>query len=162
MNPYPATTIMNRMATLIPLGYQGTVPQFVQKGGQIYVQNRFQLSQGKFPAMHLESGAQLHHRYSGGSSYIGRLQVIISLYDRWDANTQTMDAIRATLDSDIELVMALLQANENLAYNGTAMATSIPDIAVSAYRGEVETELIPGLKLVYRTLIPTLNILPYD
>jgi hypothetical protein len=162
VNPYPATAIMQRMATLIPLGLDGAIPSFVQKGGQVYVQNRFQLSQGSFPAMHLESGVQSHTRYSGGSSFIGKLQVIMSLYDRSDANTQTMDAIRASLDSDIELVMALFQDNENLAYNGTAMATSIPGFSVSAYRGEIETELIPGVKLVYRTLVPTLNILPYD
>lgn len=163
MNPYPATVIMARMALLLVLGVEENppLPLFVQKGGAVWVQKKYEMSEAAtWPACHLESAPQQHMRVSGGSEYLAQLSVIISLYDRWDSSPATIDALRANLDSDVELLMATLQANENLSYGGNAMATSIPRFAISPYKGEIDESM--GIKLVVRTLTPIINVLPYD
>lgn len=164
MNPYPAKVVMQRMAQLLVLGVEEAppLPLFVQKGGRVWVQEKYAMSQAAiWPACHLAAGAQTHARITGGSGYAGTFTVELSLYDRWDTQPQTIDAIRDNLDSDIELLMATLQANENLSYGGNAMATSIPRFSLSPYSGEID-ESVAGLHLVVRRLTSVINILPYD
>lgn len=160
MNPFPALTILNRIATLLPLGLNAQIPLFTQKGGLVWVQQKYAMSQGTFPACHLKAGAQVHRRNSQ-RTFIAQLQAIISMYDRWDQQLSTIDDLRKGLDSDIELAMAILQENENLNYGGQALATSIPVFSISSYEGEIDEQFV-GLNLVYRTLTATVNILPYD
>lgn len=163
MNPNSALTIMQRMATLLVLGVGGVppLPLFVTKGGSVYIQQKYEMSQATtWPACHLESGSQIHLRNSQ-RTHIAQLSVVISMYDRWDQQPQTIDDLRKGLDSDIELLMATLQANENLSYGGNALATSIPRYSISPYRGEIDTEFV-GMNLIYRTLTATINVLPYD
>lgn len=160
MNPFSARLVMQRMATLFPLGYEGQLPLFTQKGGAVWVQQKYAMSQATFPACHLEAGMQIHSRNSQ-RTHIAQLQVIISVYARWDQQPQMIDALREDLDSDVELLLAILQDNENLAYGGQAMATSIPRYSISPYRGEIDETMV-GLKAVYRTLTATVNVLPYD
>lgn len=163
MNTWPASRILNQLAQLIPLGYQGQLPAFVQAGGQVFVQNRYRLSKTPvWPSMHIESGTQTHRRVSGQTTFAGQMQAILTLYARWEQDSRLLDDIRAQLDSDIELVWATLQSNEILRLNSTQAASSIPGVVFSPYKGEVDDQLITGNKLVYRTLIPTINIMPYD
>lgn len=161
MNTGTILAIMQRMKLLIPLGYQGTIPAFLQKGGDIWIEQRYAMTQaGAFPACHLEGGSQVHTRDSQ-RTHIAQAQIILSFYDRWDQQPNTIDQVRAGLNSDLELVMAILEINENLSYGGTALLTSIPRYTISPYRGEID-ETVMGLNLVYRTLTATVNILPYD
>lgn len=163
MNPYPMLPLMERIATLLVAGVEGNppLPTFVQKGGTTWIQQKYKMSrQTKWPACHLEAGMQLHSRNSN-RTHIAQVQVIISMYDRWNAKQETIDDIRAGLDSDVELLMATLQSNENLTLGNNAMATSIPRYSISPYKGEID-EQFAGMNLVFRTLTPTINVLPYD
>lgn len=163
MNTWPASRILSQIAALIPLGYQSQIPAFVQAGGQVFVQSRYKLSKTPvWPSMHIETGPQSHRRVSGATTFAGQMQAILTLYARWEQDSRLLDDIRAQLDSDIELVWALLQGNEILKLGNTQAASSIPGVVFSPYKGEVDDQLVTGSKLVYRTLIPTINIMPYD
>lgn len=160
MNPYPDIAIMQRMAALIPAGTEGQTPLFVQKGGAVFVQQKYALSQATFPSCHIEAGAQVHSRNSQ-RSHIAQIAVVIAVYNRWDQQLASIDALRADLDSDVRLIMATLQDNENLVLGGNAMATSIPRYSINPYRGEVDPDLA-GMNLIFRALTATVNVLPYD
>src|SRR5258706_2135962 len=63
---------------------------------QVYIQSKYAMSLGSFPAVHLSSGKQLYQRDSL-SEYIGTFEAILEYYDRWDTQTSTIDALRANL-----------------------------------------------------------------
>lgn len=162
MNPYADDVIMARMATILARGVGGAppVPSFITKGGAIYVEQKYAMSQSTMPACLIEASTQAHSRNSQ-RTHLGALQVIISVYDRWDQQDATLDTIRVGIKNDVKLLMATLQANENLVYGNNAMATSIPRYTISAYKPETDEQFL-GMHLVFQALIATVNILPYD
>jgi hypothetical protein len=131
-----------------------------QKGTErVFIQNRFKMSQGDFPAVHLEAGDQTRHRNSL-RTYMGMTVVDIDYYDRWDTSPDTIDGLRADISADLERIIANIEDNDSLAYQGRAFAISIPDTKFSPYKGEFDTTF-PGLTLVYRRATIFVNVLPY-
>jgi hypothetical protein len=127
----------------------------------IYIESKYAMSQGPFPALHLSSGHQDYHYAGGPRTYGGVLEAIIEYCDRWDLQASTIDQIRANIASDLERMKANIETNDSLAYQGQNYAISIPRITLSPYMGEFDTQF-PGLTLVCRTMSLTINILPYD
>lgn len=126
-----------------------------------YVQEKFEMSKGMFPALHLSSGQQSYIRKST-NHYEGVLLAIIEYYDKWTSQPSQHDAIRANIAADLEVMKSNVSKNEDLVYNNVAHSTSIPRITLSPYRGEFDTETIPGQKLIYRTMELSISIPPYD
>jgi hypothetical protein len=171
-NPYTDKNILNILAQLLP-----NDPVTLQPNTQVglnqaplitsnnphplfYVESKYAVGQGQFPAVHLEAGEQKYSKNSR-STYTGELVAIIGYYDRWDKQQNTIDQIRSNIAADLERMKANLEDNDSLAYNGLAYATSISPISLSAPKGEFD-EQFPGITLVFRTMTLTINILPYD
>jgi hypothetical protein len=156
MNPNSDIVVLNALAVILPAN-----TNLATVGGKVYVQNRYQMiSQNIFPALHLSAGVQVHTRDSQ-NQYLGAMQAVVEYCDRWDAQDSTIDAIRAGIAADMEIMMSNAQHNEILNVGMTAHAVSIPRIVLSPYKGELD-DTNGGLKLVCRTMTLTVNILPYD
>lgn len=145
---WPNTSLATMQALQMP-----TPPKF-------YVHNKFQMSQGSFPAIHLSAGTQVYREL--GPQYQGTLLAIVEYYDRWDSQPNTIDAIRAAIAADLEIMKSNAGKNRSLVYNNVAHNVSIPQITLSPYRGEIDAETVPGQKLVYRTMTLSISIPPYD
>jgi hypothetical protein len=160
-NPNIDLRILNVLKQLLPANTQLAASSESGTGlEQIYIQNKYIMSQGSFPAVHLSSGTQ-NYKKNSLRTYFGAMQAIIEYYDRWDEQPITIDAIRANIALDLERMKANIETNDSLSFGGAANAISIPDMTLSAYKGEFDTQF-PGLTLVYRTLTLMINILPYD
>lgn len=151
---------MNALQVILP-GYPTPNTNLANQNGQIVVQDAYDLSQGAFPAVHLEAGAQRHQLVTG-LGYDGIVKIDVSYFDRWDEQTITINGIRAAIDTDLAIMMANVQGNPSLAYGGNSYATSVPTIDLSPYKGEIDKDTVPGLTLVKRVMTLTVNILPYD
>lgn len=171
-NPTTDAVILNVLAQLLPNDPQTGQPNTVIGTNQIplitqqdptplmYIESKYKMSLGQFPAVHLSSGGQKYAKNSR-SSYVGQYVAIVEYYDRWDKQPNTIDQIRANIAADLERMKANIEDNDSLAYNSLAYATAIPSMTLSEYKGEID-EQFPGLTLVVRTLTLTINILPYD
>jgi hypothetical protein len=126
-----------------------------------YVQQKFKMSQGMFPALHLSSGIQSYNRLST-NHYGGNLLAIVEYYDKWTSQAATNDAIRANIAADLEIMKSNAGKNEDLVFLNVSRSTSIPRMTLSPYRGEFDEETVPGQKLIYRTLELSISIPPYD
>jgi hypothetical protein len=157
--------MMNDHAIMEALKY--TIPgapyntRLAQLGGPIFIQDEYALQQGKFPAVHIEVERQ-HLRLMSTSLWYGEVRFIISYFDRWEHQFRTIDQIRASIDTDIQVVMSNIQGNPSLVVNGTTNATSVYRIDPSPYKGDIDDKTVPGLKLIKRTLKVYVNVLPYD
>lgn len=125
-----------------------------------YVENKYTMAQGPFPAVHLSSGNQ-HYNKNSNKTYMGLFVAIIEYYDRWDKQSYTIDAVRANIAADLERMKANIEGNDALAYQGQNYAISTPQIQLSPYKGSIDDQF-PGLVLIRRTLTLNINILPYD
>lgn len=172
-NPNTDNAVLNVLAALIlndvmagqPNTQVGLNQQLLsaQKGkpvSLVYIQNKYQMSLGPFPAVHLSTGPQTHRKNSL-RTYMGQMTAIIEYYDRWDQQPNTIDAIRAGIAADLERIKANIEDNDSLAYQGQANAISTPQMSLSPYKGEFDAQF-EGMLLVYRTLTLSINILPYD
>ncbi len=126
----------------------------------IYIQNKYQMSQGAFPAVHLSSGTQRYAKDSR-STWLGLVNVIVEYYDRWDKRPDTIETIRAQIAADLERMKANLEDNNSLAWQGSAYAISLSTIELSPYKGSID-EQFPGLVLIRRSMTVPVNLLPYD
>ncbi len=166
-NPMLDSVVLNVLAQLLPndpvTGLPNTVigqNQVALGSSLVYVQNKYLMSLGQFPAVHLSSGEQ-HYRIVTRAGYVGLFIAEIEYYDRWDTQPSTIDAIRTNIATDLERMKANIEDQDSLAYQGQAYAISIPEMSLSPYKGEIDTQF-PGLTLVYRTLTLHVNLLPYD
>lgn len=159
-NPNTDKVIMQTLAVLLP-GYPTANTTLAAVGGDVIVQNEYALSQGQFPAVHVEVGMQRHQLVTT-TGYSGIAKFDITYFDRWDEQQTTIDGIRSHIDDDLAVMMDNIQQNPSLAYGGAAHATSIPTIELSPYKGEIDKTSVPGLTLVKRVMTVTVNILPYD
>lgn len=162
-NPNTDIVVLTALGNVI---WQGTALAAMQAlqtptPPKFYVQNKYAMSQGSFPAIHLSAGPQVHRRIST-NHYIGTLAALVEYYDRWDAQPNTIDTIRATIAADLEIMRSNAAKNEGLVYNNINHSTAIPQISLSAYKGEIDGETVPGQKLVYRTMTLSISIPPYD
>lgn len=130
-------------------------------GGAILIQQEYKLSQGKFPAVHIEVGRQ-KHTIQGNNVYDATMQFMITYYDRWDQAIVSIDQIRATINADLQIMMSNVQANSSLTVGNTNHATAVCDYELSPYKGELDDKTVPGLTLVKRVLTIDVNVLPYD
>lgn len=155
-NPNTDKVIMQAMSQIITAG---TI--LASKGGPVVINDAYTLSIGSFPALLLTVGTQKHTviTYAG---YEGVVQILVTYYDRWDQQPQTLDTIRSNIDADMQLVMTNLQHNSSLVVGNTEHAISIPTMELSPYEGMIEWKQVPGLVLVKRVLTCFVNILPYD
>lgn len=126
----------------------------------VYIENKYAMAQGAFPALHLCRGKQTYHSAGGPRGYAGGQEILIEYFDRWDQQPNTIDAINANNIADLDRIQANLETNNSLAFQGIAYAISIPDISPSPYQGEIDTEL--GIHLVKHQMSVMVNVLPYD
>jgi len=126
----------------------------------VYIQNKYAISQGVFPAVHLYTGKQ-HYLRDSRSTYIGTMEAVVEYYDRWDSQPNTIDTVRAAIAADLERMKANVESNEQLTIGITSYTVGILKEMLSPYPGEFDRNF-PGLHLVYRTFTITFNILPFD
>lgn len=126
-----------------------------------YVQQKFKMSQGMFPALHLWAGIQSYKRLST-NHYDGVLLAIVEYYDKWTSQPSQHDVIRANIAADLEIMKSNAGKNEDLVFLNVNRSTSIPRMTLSPYRGEFDEETVPGQKLIYQTLELSISIPPYD
>ena len=130
-------------------------------GSTVYIQDRFAMTQGAFPALLLHAGPQTYQRNST-STYLGVLTVLCEIVDRWDTQPNTIKTIRDSLAADLEIMKHNVSADESLKIGLTNYSTSVPKIGLSPYEGSFDTTEQPGVVLVKRIMTLTINILPYD
>ncbi len=130
-----------------------------------FIQNKYKLSQSisaAIPyAVHIASGPQ-RYMYSGGPrNRAGTLTAIIEYCGRWDTQASSVDTIRATIAADLERMKANLENNDSLNFGGQAYVWSMPSIALSEYKGELDTQFT-GMTLIQRVMTINMQILPFD
>lgn len=127
----------------------------------IWIESKYKMSQGDFPAIHLSSGHQIYSKVGGPHMYGGLYQAELEYYDRWDLQPTTIDDIRKNIAADLERIKANLEDNTSLVLNQQPHAFGIPKMQLSPYKGSFDTQF-PGMTLVFRTLSLTIDILPYE
>src|SRR5690349_17359730 len=93
-------------------------------GNPVVVENEFQLSMSRFPCVHIETGKQSYQQ-QGTDVFDGQVQFIITYFDRWDQATIGIDAVRANIKTDLEIILDNLMKNSSLSLAGDPHATSI-------------------------------------
>jgi hypothetical protein len=155
-NPNTDIVILTAMANIMLGNPQNTVVS----AGSVYIQSKWKMMLGAFPAIHMNVGKTIFTRNSQ-RTYMAVYNVQIQYYDRWDQQPSTFDQIRSNIAVDLERIKANIESNDSLTYGTTAYAVSIPRFELSAYSTELDTRL-PGASLVSRTLTAFVNVLPYD
>lgn len=171
-NPFTASVILGIVRSIINLDVAGQPCTYLAQISQsqtglelVYVQNKYKMAMSMTAALpyavHLSAGPQRFMKAGGPRAYDGAITVILEYCGRWDEQAASIDSIRATEDADIERMKANLESNDDIIYGGTGYAIATPQIALSPYKGSLNTD-IPGLTLVERVLTAQVNILPYD
>jgi hypothetical protein len=155
-NPNPDSVIMNAIKSIAPVG-----TRLASLGNPVIIENEYLLSQGRFPAMHIEADRQKYAPV-GTNVFDGTAKFVITYLDRWDQATVAIDVIRQNVKSDLETIMENLMHNSDLAVAGQATAVSISQYQLSPYRGELDSTTVQGMVLLKRTLTITVNVLPFD
>lgn len=155
-NPNPDSVIMSAVASIAPIG-----TRLASLGNPVIVENEYTLSQGRFPALHIEADKQKYVPCST-NVFDGIAKFLITYLDRWDQATVSIDVIRQNVKADLEIVMENLMHNSSLAVAGQATAVSISQYQLSPYRGELDSTTVQGMVLLKRTLTITVNVLPFD
>jgi len=155
-NPNPDSVIMNAVKQIAPTG-----TRLATLGNPVVIENEFALSQGRFPALHIEADRQKYMPCST-DVFDGTAKFLITYLDRWDQATVSIDTIRQNVKADLEMIMENLMANSSLAVQGEATAVSISQYQLSPYRGELDSTTVQGMVLLKRTLTITVNVLPFD
>lgn len=128
---------------------------------QTYIQDKFSLSQGIFPAINLRMGPQQRRRNSR-SSYVNTATVILEYYNRWTLNPALQTKIRADLFDDLELMAANLESNDSLTIGVTSYVVSILSLSLAEDNGIFDDELLQGERAIMTSLTAVCEILPYD
>jgi hypothetical protein len=164
-NPTRDSVVMGAMALVAP-GYPtpNTAIALNSSDGTgvsvIYVEREYDLlNNGVFPAVLIQAGTQGYTRMSR-STYNGQLTVLLDYYDRYDQRPTEFDVIRASIRDDLELIKSNLEANETLVVSNVALTVSLLHSTLSPYAGILRD--FNTLKLVYRRLSITYNLLDYD
>jgi hypothetical protein len=162
-NPNTDVVVLTALGNVIWSGTALAAMQAVQQPipPKFYVHDKASMSRGAFPALHLSAGPQVHREIST-SHFTGTLLAVVEYYDRWDARADTIDTIRKAIAADLEIMRANAMHNSSLVYNNVAHNVSIPHFSFSSYKGEIDAETVPGVKLVYRTMTLSISIPPYD
>jgi hypothetical protein len=159
-NPNDEDVLMSALQYILPGAPANT--RLAAVGGPIIIQNAYALSQGRCPAVHIEVDRQRHRLDGGPNVWAAQIRFLVTYYDRFDQTRATIDQIRAAINTDIKVMMANVQANSSLAVGGVARATSVHQIELSPYQGELDDKTIPGLTLVKRQMKLWVSVLPYD
>ena len=164
-NPNVDVVILTALAQILPVGTNlltlHPVVSPALYGSTVYIQDRDAMMLGGFPALLLHAGTQKYQRNST-NTYDGGLAAICEICDRWDTQPSTLKAIRDGLAADLEIMKHNVSKNETLQIGLTNYAVSVPGITLSPYEGSFDTTEEPGVELVKRIMVLSINILPYD
>lgn len=127
---------------------------------RIYIQEKYKMAQGDFPALLLTCGEQVYTYAAYGRE--GTIAVNVFYYDRWDQQSLTMDAILNNMAADLDLMQANVENDDSVISGNAATLTGIPEIRQSPYEGYLEQPTTTGVVLIYRVLTLQCTILPYD
>jgi hypothetical protein len=128
---------------------------------QTYIQDKFSLSQGAFPAVNIRMGPQARRRNSR-STYVNTVTVIAEYYNRWTLSPQLQTQIRAAIFDDLELMAANLESNDSLTIGTTSYVVSMQTLALSEDNGIFDDELLQGERAIFSALTAMFEVLPYD
>lgn len=158
-NPNDPLTLMSVMARIIA---QGTTLATMTASGtgyeRVHIQDRDELAQAAYPAILLMAASSISNIQSN-ALFDGTMKIKARYYDRWDTQALTLEAIKNNIYAEILRMEANIQSNNTLAYLGAARTVSVPTIEI-ADAPDID-ESIPGLKLVYRDMVMSVNTLPY-
>lgn len=163
--PLPEPILLSALVPILPTGTALAAGSLSRTGTELcYVEQKYALSQGPFPAVLLSSGPQEYHRNSR-STYTGTFTAYIDYYDRWDSQSGlTIDTIRADILLELERmasnVETYLKNNEGFAVGGTVYPVGFPSHSIGGYlKGNDPT--FPAMIVGTRRLSLTFTILPY-
>lgn len=126
-----------------------------------YLQDKYSLSIGAFPAANFRYGRQTRQRNSR-SSYLSTTAVVLDLYDRWSNDSTLQTAIRKHLYDDLERMAANLESNDSLTIGGSVYAISLAGLEMGDDSGIFDNDLLQAETAICVTLTATYNVLPYD
>lgn len=158
-NPNDALTLMAALTIVMPVGTM--LAQLSVSGNgmeRIFTDRDAMALSALFPAMLLRPGLNTT-RIGGGRLYDGTVQISARMYDRWDNQAATLDAIYLAEYADLLRMAANLENNNNLTSAGTNQCLSIPTIEITDK--PVLDEEIPGIRAVFTEMMLTINVLPY-
>lgn len=118
--------------------------------GQVYINALFPLTLASFPAVLLSSKTQTY-TYRSRSTLTGLVDIVVSYYNRWDMQPQTLDTVYAAVSDDLERIRANIESNDTAVVHGFTAIEAIRSIKVSPYYGEIDRS-IPDIPLIVRTL----------
>src|SRR6266702_6792576 len=165
-NPLPENILL---PLLVPVLVPGTQLALGSSSGtgveQVYVTNKFALSQGRFPAVLLSPGTLISYRCSL-TTYDATPVVDVVYYDRWDRQPGlTTDDLREQMESDLQRMYSNLESfldrNQGFTVNGQVYPVSLGTPTFTAYDKEALEREFPGLPLDARVMHIPCIILPY-
>lgn len=160
-NPRTDIVLLNALKPVLP---PNTLLAQLSTSGtgleRIYIQQKYQMSLGDFPALLLTCGQQNYTYASYGRQ--GTVTANVFYYDRWDQQNSTIDDILGNIATDLNRMQANVEENDSVIMSNTPMITGIPSIGLSPYEGSIEASSITGISLVFRLMTLQFTILPYD
>lgn len=158
-NPNDALTLMAALTVVLPVGTM-LAQLSVSGNGQerIYTDRDAMALMALYPAILLRPGLNTT-RIGGGRLYDGTVQISVRMYDRWDNQAATLDAIYLAEYSDLLRMAANLENNNTLVGGGVNQCLAIPTIEIMDK--PVLDEEIPGIRAVFTEMLLTINVLPY-
>lgn len=164
-NPLAESALLPALAAILLSGTQLAAGSSSGTGAELlYIQSKYAMLQGPFPAMLLATGQQSYSRNSR-SSYTGKIAVGCEYYDRWDKQLFTIDTIRQDIALDLERVKAnietFLRINRGFVVSSVTYPVSLISAEMTGYTKALDTDVV-GAVLGYRCLTVTFGILPYS
>ncbi len=165
-NPLSESVLLGALPPLLAPNTQLALGSPSQTGIELfYVQRKYDLCQGSFPAVLLSSGQQEVVRCSL-TTYCGTHSVFVDYCDRWDRQSLPIDTIRLDIAADLERMKAnietYLQTHQGLTINATLYPISILAMQLSGYTKAIDVLAAAGFAIGFRRLVLTFNLLPYS
>ncbi len=164
-NPLNEVALLGTLPSILSPNTQLATGSLSGNGLELFfVQQKYAMSLGVFPAVLLSSGQQQVSRNSL-TTYDGMHTVLVDYCDRWDRQPLLLDTIRLDIAADLERMKANLetyiQSHSGLTVNSIVYPTSIVKTQMSGYTKAIDTTAIMGFAIGFRRLSIGFTLLPY-
>jgi hypothetical protein len=165
-NPLNEIVLLNALPSVLAPNTQLAAGSISNTGLELfYIQQKYAMSLGTFPAVLLSSGQQEGVRNSS-TTFMGAHVVLVDYCDRWDRQSLLIDTIRLDIAQDLERMKANLETymklNRGFTVNSVVYPISVLKTQLSGYTKAIDTTAIMGFALGFRRLTITFNVLPYS
>jgi hypothetical protein len=165
-NPLNEVALLNTLSSIFAPNTQLAAGSLSNTGLEcFFIQQKYAMSLGTFPAVLLSSGEQRVTRNST-STYAGTHTVLVDYCDRWDRQSGLLiDTIRLDIAQDLERMKANLEsyidAHAGVTVNAVTYPLGIVRTQLSGYSKAIDREAIMGFAIGFRRLTILFTLLPY-